>query len=31
MLRILGMAMGPEQDVTALLLEAAKMLRVSAS
>ena len=31
MLRIRDIAMGPEQDVTALLFEAAKILRVSAS
>ena len=31
MLRIRDIAMGPEQDVTALLFEAAKILRISAS
>ena len=31
MLRIRAIAMGPEQDVTALLFEAAKILRISAS
>ena len=31
MLRIRDIAMGPEQDVTALLFEAAKILRVSAA
>ena len=30
MLRIRDIAMGPEQDVTSLLFEAAKILRVSA-
>ena len=31
MLRIRDIAMGPEQDVTSLLFEAAKNLRISAS
>ena len=31
MLRIRDIAMGPEQDITALLFEAAKLLRISAS